>query len=100
MSTDAHKYFRKKYGAMTLARAIRACREAEGLTQDSLGKKLGTKRQYICNVESGRKGIDIDQAIHFANALGMSPEYFAELAVSDLLREHRMKLVGSIRRAA
>lgn len=101
MSTkrDLGKHLDKLLGPRTIASTIRSTRECAEMTQAELGLKMGVSKQYVCNVESGRRAVDVGQAIKFAKALGMLPEVFANIAVEESLRKYKMKLEGHVRAA-
>ena len=56
--------------------AIRARREAQGLTQERLAFMLGMAeggRSWVCKVENGRKNVSVDVLEKIAAALGCEP---------------------------
>lgn len=54
---------------------IRLIREALGLTQDDLAKRVGLKRVSVANIEIGRQRLLLDSVEDFARALGTSPKH-------------------------
>ena len=53
---------------------IRAIREAAGLTQRELCKKLGREHSFISKCELGERRIDIVEFYWICEACGVSPE--------------------------
>lgn len=61
---------------MSLYKNIRLRREALGMTQDELAKKMGyTSRSTIAKIESGENDIPQSKIEHFAKALQTTPAY-------------------------
>lgn len=64
---------------------VRRAREAAGLTQAVVARRLGTSPSYVANLEAGRLNLTIGQLARIADALG------ADLRVSlPLLRVERV----------
>lgn len=64
-----------KNGAMatsTRGDRLRAAREAADMTQEQLGNLVGTTKQQISKLESGRRTLDIEWAERLSKALGIS----------------------------
>jgi len=59
----------KMKGNEIVARNLHILREIRGLSQTELGKKVGVKNTYICEIESGRLNISIKVAERLAEAL-------------------------------
>jgi transcriptional regulator with XRE-family HTH domain len=53
---------------------IRAIREALGLTQDDIAKRVGLVRASVANIEIGRQRLLLDNVEDFARALGTTPK--------------------------
>jgi transcriptional regulator with XRE-family HTH domain len=54
---------------------IRQIREALGITQDDLAKRVGLKRVSITNTEIGRQRLLLDGIERYAKALGTTPKH-------------------------
>lgn len=88
---DEEEVFRKTFG-----KALRAAREAAGLTQRELAEKADVADKYLSRVEVGAATPSIFIASKFARALGLpldvlttaaaSPEHAEIAAVVQLLR--------------
>jgi transcriptional regulator with XRE-family HTH domain len=60
--------------------ALRAVREAEGVTQVQLSERLGRNQSYISNIERGQRRIDVIEFMHIAEALGrQAAQLFGEI---------------------
>ncbi len=55
--------------------AVRRIREALGIDQGSLAKRVGLTRTSIVNIEAGRQRIILDDVEVFARALGTTPKH-------------------------
>jgi transcriptional regulator with XRE-family HTH domain len=60
--------------------AIRARRDAEGLTQSALALASGLKRTTVTNIESGGQAVTLLQLMQVATALGTSAAGILEQA--------------------
>lgn len=58
-----------------LGARIRLIREALGLSQDDLAKRVGLKRVSVTNIEIGRQRLLLDGVEDFARALGTTPKH-------------------------
>ena len=52
---------------------VREARNRARLTQAELGKRLGLDRSTIAGIEGGRQGVQLDDLVDLANALGCPP---------------------------
>lgn len=59
-------------------------REAAGLNQTELAKRLGTYRHFVSSYEHGQRRLDIIQVIRICDAIGIEPSEFVARLVSDL----------------
>jgi transcriptional regulator with XRE-family HTH domain len=58
-----------------LGMRIRLIREALGLSQDELSKRVNLRRASIANIETGRQRFLLDGVEDFARALGTTPKH-------------------------
>ncbi len=58
---------------MLFGARIQQLREALGLTQDDLRKKVGLTRTSIANIEAGRQRILLHDVDTFSKAFGITP---------------------------
>lgn len=54
---------------------IRIVREALGLSQGDLAKRVGLARASVTNIEIGRQRLLLDGVEEFARALGTTPKH-------------------------
>lgn len=66
--------------------ALRAAREAAGLTQVELAKELRITQSYLSKVERGERRLDLMQLRQFCTALGVSLTAFVTDFESRLRR--------------
>jgi transcriptional regulator with XRE-family HTH domain len=91
MSTDALATLEKITGKkLTLGLCIWAIRTSEEESQVAFAHKLGVSRQYLCDLEHGRKSVSPKKAKDFAEKLGFSAEQFIRLALQDTLHQSGM----------
>jgi transcriptional regulator with XRE-family HTH domain len=96
MSTNARKYLEKLVGRLTLGKAIRSIRQGEEDSQIDFAKRLGVSKQYLCDLERGRKIVSAKKAKQFAEILGYSPEQFIALALQDSLEHDGMHMLVEV----
>ena len=71
---------------MTFGMAVSALRVGEETSQASFAKVLGVSRQYLCDVERGRRLVSPAQAARFAKAFGHPPNVLVRLALQDAVQ--------------
>jgi y4mF family transcriptional regulator len=54
-----------------LAKAVRAARREQGLTQDALALASGTGRRFIVNLEAGKPTVRLNSVLAVLAALGL-----------------------------
>jgi transcriptional regulator with XRE-family HTH domain len=52
---------------------MRAARQARGLTQQALARRLGKPQSYVSKAESGERRLDVVEFLHFMRALEGEP---------------------------
>jgi len=62
-------------------------REAAGLTQRDLAKRLKVSQSYVAQIEKGQKHIALFAFPSYCRALGVSPPEILELFKKYVLRE-------------
>jgi len=55
--------------------AVRRIREALGINQGDLAKRVGLTRTSVVNIEAGRQRVILDDVESFARALGTTPKH-------------------------
>lgn len=82
---------------MTLGNLLWSIRECEEISQSAFAKLLGVSRQYLCDVERGRRIVSTKAAAAFAKKLGYSSLQFIRLAIQDELNKNGFHLEVEIR---
>lgn len=99
-TSEASKFLAKIAGELTLAGLLSAIRQGEELSQVEFAKLLKVSRQYLCDIEHGRRFISPKAAANFAKKLGYSPQQFVRLCLQDLVNRDGLKLKIDVRDAA
>ena len=86
-------------GPLTFGAAVEALRIGEGITQIEFAKKLGVSRQYLCDLEKGRRRASPEQAARFAKVFGHPPNVLVRLALQDAVRASGLKLKVTVEAA-
>jgi len=86
-------------GPLTFGAAVEALRVGEEVSQAAFARKLGISRQYLCDVEKGRRSVSPEQAARFAKAFGHPPNVLVRLALQDAVRACGLKLRVSVEAA-
>ncbi len=60
-----------------LGARLREARERLALTQDELATQVGRKKNWLSDIERGRRGIDVHTLQRIATITGRSVEYFS-----------------------
>lgn len=98
--SEAAKFLEKLVGKLTLSKLLGSIRQSEEMSQVEFAKLLGVSRQYLCDVEHGRRFISPKAAAKFAKKLGYSPQHFVRLCLQDLVNREGLKLIIEVREAA
>lgn len=98
--SDAMKFLENLGGKLTLAGLLMAIRQGEEMSQVEFAKSLGISRQYLCDIEHGRRTVSPKAAAAFAKMLGYSPQQFVRLCLQDLVNRDGLKLKIDVRDAA
>jgi transcriptional regulator with XRE-family HTH domain len=86
-------------GPLTFGAAVEALRVGDELSQAAFARKLRISRQYLCDVEKGRRSVSPEQAARFAKAFGHPPNVLVQLALQDAVRASGLKLKVSVEAA-
>jgi transcriptional regulator with XRE-family HTH domain len=91
--SSERKYVEKILGGpLTFGAAVESLRSRDGYSQVAFAKKLDVSRQYLCDVEKGRRLVSPEQAARFAKAFGHPAEVLVQLALQDAVRESGLNL--------
>jgi transcriptional regulator with XRE-family HTH domain len=99
-NSDTAKFLEGLAGELTLAGLLVAIRQGEEMSQAEFANLLGVSRQYLCDVEHGRRFISPKAAATFAKKLKYSPQQFVRLCLQDLLNREGLKLKVDVKNAA
>jgi transcriptional regulator with XRE-family HTH domain len=84
---------------LTFGMAVESLRVRDDFTQAEFAKKLGVSRQYLCDVEKGRRLASPEQAARFAKAFGHPPAVLVRMALQDAVSAGGLKLVVKVEAA-
>lgn len=90
--SDASQFLTRLAGELTLANLLISIRQGEEMSQVEFAKQLKVSRQYLCDVENGRRFVSPKAAAGFAKKLGYSPHQFVRLCLQDLVNRDGLKL--------
>ena len=64
---------------------MRAAREARGITQQELARRLGKPQSFVSKAEMGERRLDVVEFLHFMRAIEGEPHAL----LRDIEREYR-----------
>lgn len=85
---------------LTVGNLLWAIREGEEMSLAEFSKKLGVSRQYLCDLEHGRRTVSIKMAAEFAKKLGESPVQFVRLTIKEEIERSGLRLEIQVKEAA
>ncbi len=91
-SKDLLKKLKKEVGPVSFGDLLLYYRESMELTQVELGKKLGFSRQFICDLEKGRRLVSVEMASQVAKSIKEPIAYWVEVALQDQVRKANLDL--------
>ena len=77
-----------------------AIRQGEEMSQVEFAKQLGITRQYLCDIEHGRRSVSPKMAAEYAEILGYSKNQFVRLCLQDLLDRDGLAMTIDVQDAA
>lgn len=97
---EAKSFLEKLVGKkLSLGSLLLSIRQGEEMTQVEFSKELGISKQYLCDIERGRRFVSPKAAEGFAKKLGYSPEQFVRLCLQDMMDRDDLHLIVSVRAA-
>lgn len=100
INSDTLKKLEKISGKkLTFGHLIAAIRLGEEITQVEFAKSLGVSKQYLCDIEHGRRNVSIAVAANWAKKLGYSQHQFVRLTIQDELDKSKLKLIVEVKAA-
>lgn len=82
---------RLSFGAL-----LKAIRLGEELPQGEFAELLEISRQYLCDIEKGRRFVSPKTAAEFAQKLGYSEKQFIRLCLQDMVDRDGFSLIISV----
>lgn len=76
-----------------------AIRQGEELSQSAFAEQLNVSRQYLCDVERGRRFVSVKAAAEFANILGYAPSQFVRICLQDAIDRDGLAFIVEIKAA-
>jgi transcriptional regulator with XRE-family HTH domain len=73
---------------ITIGNLLWSIRECEEKSQIEFAKILKISRQYLCDIEQGRRIVSPKKAADFSYKLGYSPAQFIQIAIQDELNKY------------
>lgn len=86
-------FLEKIAGKLTLGSLLLAVREGEEMSQVEFAKLLGVSKQYLCDLEHGRRFASPKAAAEYAKILGYSSRQFVRLCLQDMVNRDGLNLV-------
>lgn len=84
---------------LTLGSLLKSIRLGEEMTQENFSSLLGITKQYVCDIEKGRRLVSPKLAAKYAKKLGYSKDQFIRLCLQDILERDGLHMVVSIEAA-
>jgi transcriptional regulator with XRE-family HTH domain len=84
---------------LTLGNLLMAIREGECLSRTEFSLQLGISKQYLCDVEHGRRFVSPKAAIQFAEKLGYSQSQFLRLSLQDIINRYGIHFQVNVKAA-
>ena len=85
---------------LTMGNFLWSIRECEEESLTAFAEKLGVSRQYLSDLEHGRRGLSPKMARQFAKLLGYPEKQFVRLSLQDQLDRQGVNLFVDIKDAA
>jgi transcriptional regulator with XRE-family HTH domain len=84
---------------LTLGNLLSAIRQSETLSQVEFALNLGISKQYLCDIEHGRRFVSPKMAVEYAKKLGYSPHQFLRLCLQDIIRRDGIHFTVEVKAA-
>lgn len=84
----------KEVSAMSVAERLREAREAAGLSQGQVAKKLEMHRPTISEIEAGRRKVSAGEIERFAQLYGISVEWIVSGSTEDESSDARIRMAA------
>ena len=80
------KMYESLTGPLNVGKLLHAYRTTNNLSAEKMEKKLHLTKGSLSMLESGKKKISLEQAIHFAKKLKDDQDFYAEVWLRDFVR--------------
>lgn len=87
-------------GKLSLGSLLLAIRQGEELSQVEFAKLLGVSKQYLCDLERGRRFASPRAAAEYAKKLGYSSQQFVRICLQDMVDRDGLDLIIDVQDAA
>ncbi len=85
--------------ALTLGNLLSAIRQGEDLSQAEFSLMLGISKQYLSDLEHGRRFASPKAAVQYAEKLGYSPNQFLRLSLQDIVNRDGIDFYVNVKAA-
>jgi DNA-binding XRE family transcriptional regulator len=93
-------FLEKIVGELTLGSLLLSIRQGEEMSQVEFAKLLGVSKQYLCDIEHGRRFASPKAASEYAIKLGYSSHQFVRLCLQDMVDRDGLNLIIDVKDAA
>lgn len=84
---------------LTLGNLLAAIRSGDEISQSEFALKLGISKQYLCDIERGRRYVSPKAAALYAKLLGYSAQQFVRLCLQDMVNRDGIHLEVDVKAA-
>ena len=84
---------------LTLGSLLWSIRKSEDMTQSEFADTLGVSKQYLSDLENGRRFVSAKTAASYADKLGYSKKQFIRLCLQDILDREGIPLHVDVKAA-
>ncbi len=83
-----------KESGMSIAERLREAREASGLSQGQVAKKLELHRPTVSEIEAGRRKVSAQELEQFAGVYGVTVEWIVSGVTGDNVADAKMLMAA------
>lgn len=95
LQDPSHKFESGKDGFPRIGQVVKFYREGEGMTQNTVAKKLGIERRQMKRIENEDASVDIDRRRTLCNLLGIPPVLLGIVTPKEIARIIEQKVNGT-----
>jgi DNA-binding transcriptional regulator YiaG len=85
--------------SLTLGNLLWSIRQGEDMTQVEFAQMLSVSKQYLCDLEHGRRFVSPKAAADYAKKLGYSDMQFIRLCLQDMVNRDGIQLLVDVKAA-